>query len=69
LPAGFVERSLQIHADMRLAFASAARKIPARQLFELFCGGSWAAGSEFRIMKTGIHRPCPKNQMAGPQAG
>jgi hypothetical protein len=31
-----VERSLQIHADMRLAFASPAARIPARKLSNLF---------------------------------
>jgi adenine-specific DNA-methyltransferase len=36
LAAGCVERSLQIHADMRLAFASPAAKIPARKLSNLF---------------------------------
>jgi hypothetical protein len=36
LAAGFVERSLQIHADMRLALASPAAKIPERKLSNLF---------------------------------
>jgi hypothetical protein len=36
LAVGFVERSLQIHVEMRLAFASPAAKIPARKLHDLF---------------------------------
>jgi hypothetical protein len=36
LAVGFVERPLQIHVDMRLAFASPAAKIPARKQHNLF---------------------------------